>query len=123
MAAGNWIPELVECVGGVSLFGEAGQHSPWMTWDALVAADPDVIIAMPCGFDLPRTRAEMHWLTTRPGWSDLRAVRAGRVYVSDGNAYFNRPGPRLVHSAEMLAEMLYPGQFDAGHRGAGWQPL
>lgn len=123
MAAGNWIPELVECVGGISLFGEAGKHSPWMTWDALVVADPDVIIAMPCGFDLLRTRAEMHWLTTRPDWSELRAVREGRVYVSDGNAYFNRPGPRLADSAEMLAEMLYPGQCEYGHRGVGWQPL
>jgi iron complex transport system substrate-binding protein len=123
MAAGNWIPELVELVGGISLFGEAGQHSPWMTWEALVAADPDVIIAMPCGFDLPRTRSEMHWLTKRLDWSDLRAVREDRVYVTDGNSYFNRPGPRLVESTEMLAEMLYPGRCDYGHRGMAWQPL
>ena len=123
MAAGNWIPELVERAGGVSLFGETGKHSPWMTWDALVAADPDLIIAMPCGFDLPRTRSEMHWLTDRPEWANLRAVREKRVYVTDGNAYFNRPGPRLVDSAEMLAEMLYPGRCDYGHFGVGWQPL
>ncbi len=123
MAAGNWIPELVELVGGISLFGEAGKHSPWMTWEALVAADPDVIMALPCGFDLPRTRSEMHWLTEPPDWTELRAVRNGRVYVTDGNAYFNRPGPRLVESAEMLAEMLYPGRFDYGHRGPGWQPV
>lgn len=123
MAAGNWIPELVEMVGGVSLFGEAGKHSPWMTWDALVAADPDAIIALPCGFDLPRTASEMHWITNRVDWTDLRAVRTGRVYVTDGNSYFNRPGPRLVESAEMLAEMLYPGRFDYGHCGAGWQAL
>ncbi|MDP1798402.1 MAG: cobalamin-binding protein [Planctomycetaceae bacterium] len=123
MAAGNWIPELVEMVGGTSLFGEAGKHSPWMTWEALVAADPDAIIALPCGFDLPRTLSEMHWLTARPGWSNLRAVQTGRVYVTDGNAYFNRPGPRLVESAEMLAEMLYPGRFDYGHHGTGWRAL
>lgn len=123
MAAGNWIPELVEMVGGISLFGEAGQHSPWMTWDALVAVDPDIIIAMPCGFDLPRTRSEMHWLTDRPGWSNLRAVREGRVFVTDGNSYFNRPGPRLVESTEMLAEMLYPGRCDYGHRGIAWEPF
>ncbi len=123
MAAGNWIPELVELVGGVSLFGEAGKHSPWMTWEALVAADPDAIIALPCGFDLPRTSSEMHWLTQRPDWTELRAVRSGRVYVTDGNAYFNRPGPRLVESAEMLAEMLYPGHFDYGHRGSAWRPV
>ncbi len=123
MAAGNWIPELVELVGGVSLFGEAGKHSPWMSWEALVAADPDVIIAMPCGFDLPRTRSEMHWLTERAEWSDLRAVRQGRVFVTDGNSYFNRPGPRLVESAEILAEVLYPGGGDYEHRGVGWQTL
>lgn len=123
MAAGNWIPELVEIVGGVSLFGEAGKHSPWMTWEALVASDPDVIIAMPCGFNLPRTMSEMHWLTERPDWSKLRAVQTGRIVVTDGNSFFNRPGPRLVESAEILAEILYPGQFDYGHRGPAWQPL
>ncbi len=123
MAAGNWIPELVERVGGVSLFGEAGKHSPWMTWDALVAADPDVIIAMPCGFDLPRTLSEMRWLTERPDWRKLQAVQNGRVVVTDGNSFFNRPGPRLVESAEILAEILYPGQFDSGHRGPAWHPL
>src|SRR5436190_11503564 len=74
MAAGNWVPELVEMAGGVNLFGEAGKHSPWMTWDELVAADPDVIAIMPCGFDIPRTAAEMDSLTSRQDWPQLRAV-------------------------------------------------
>lgn len=123
MAAGNWIPELVELVGGVSLFGAAGQHSPWMTWDSLVAADPDVIVALPCGYDLAKTTAEMRWLTERADWSTLRAVRDGRVFVTDGNQFFNRPGPRLVESAEMLAEMFYPGAIDGDRRGIGWRPF
>ena len=117
MAAGNWMPELVEMAGGVNLFGEAGKHSPWMKWEDLVRQDPDVIAVLPCGFDLERTKAEMPTLVNRPEWRTLRAVRNGRVFVCDGNAYFNRPGPRLVEGLEMLAEMLVPGAFAFGHRG------
>lgn len=123
MAAGNWVPELVELVGGENLFGAAGKHSPWMTWDELVAADPDVIAIMPCGFDIPRAREEMHWLTSRPEWSELRAVRTGRVSLTDGNQYFNRPGPRVVESAEILCELLYGDAASYGHRGTGWIPF
>jgi iron complex transport system substrate-binding protein len=108
MAAGNWVPELVEMAGGVNLFGEAGKHSPYMTWEQLVAADPEVIVIMPCGWDAARTEPEMHWLTDRPEWAELRAVRNGRVHLTDGNQYFNRPGPRLVESLEILAGLLHP---------------
>jgi len=108
MAAGNWVPELVEMAGGVNLFGEAGKHSPWMSWEQLVAADPEVIVVMPCGWDPARTAPEMHWLTDRPEWARLRAVRNGRVHLTDGNQYFNRPGPRLVESLEILATILHP---------------
>jgi iron complex transport system substrate-binding protein len=117
MAAGNWVPELVELAGGVNLFGEAGKHSPWMTWDDLVRRDPDVIVVMPCGFDLDRTRAELPALTGRPEWAELKAVRTGRVWAADGNAYFNRPGPRLVEALEMLAAALHPSAFGPPHRG------
>lgn len=106
MAAGNWMPELIEMAGGVNLFGEAGRHSPWMTWEDLVARDPDVIIVAPCGFDLERTVSEMYWLTGNPRWHGLRAVQMGRVYMADGNEYFNRPGPRIVESLEILTEMI-----------------
>lgn len=123
MAAGNWVPELVELAGAKNLFGEAGKHSPWMTWDELVAADPDVLAIMPCGFDIPRACAEMHWLTARPEWSSLRAVREGRMFLTDGNQYFNRPGPRVVESAEILCELLYGDLADYGHRGTGWIPF
>jgi iron complex transport system substrate-binding protein len=108
MAAGNWVPELVEMAGGVNLFGEAGKHSPWMSWEQLVAADPEVIVIMPCGWDQVRTEPEMHWLTERPEWSRLRAVRNGRVHLTDGNQYSNRPGPRLVESLEILTNILHP---------------
>ncbi len=123
MSAGNWMPELVELAGGVPLFGEAGKHSPWLTWEALAAKDPEVIVVSPCGFGIPRTLAELVLLTGREGWADLRAVRAGRVYVADGNAYFHRPGPRLVESLEILAEMLHPATFAFGHEGEGWRSV
>ena len=120
MAAGNWMPELVALAGGTNLFGAARKHSPWMTWRALSEADPDAIVVSPCGFDLARTAAEMPTLAANPGWPALEAVRAGRVYLVDGNAYFHRPGPRLVESLEILAELLHPGAFDFGHEGRGW---
>lgn len=106
MAAGNWVPELITAAGGAPLFAAAGQHSPWLDHDALVAADPDVIVLMPCGYRIAQTLADLPALTSRPGWSDLRAVREGRVFVADGQYFFNRPGPRLVESAEIIADCL-----------------
>jgi iron complex transport system substrate-binding protein len=123
MAAGNWVPELVEMAGAQNLFGQAGLHSPWMSWQDLAASDPDVIISMPCGFDLARTRAEMFWLTQRPEWPKLRAAQAGQVYLADGNQYLNRPGPRIVESLQILAEILHPEIFEPKLRGPAWQPL
>ena len=123
MAAGNWMPELVALAGGGNLFGDPGSDSPWLDWETLRAADPDVIVVLPCGFDLPRTRAELPPLLAQPGWAELRAVENGRVYLTDGNQYFNRPGPRLAESLELLAEILHPDEFPPSHRGAGWQPL
>ena len=123
MAAGNWTPELVEMAGGINLFGVAGKHSPWMTWEQLREKDPEVVVVLPCGLDINRSREGMSELTTKAGWSQLRAVRNRRVYVTDGNQYFNRPGPRLVESLEILAEMLHPAVFHFGHEGSGWQHL
>ncbi|QDT47676.1 Hemin-binding periplasmic protein HmuT precursor [Symmachiella dynata] len=120
MAAGNWVPELVTIAGGTNLFGKAGEHSPWMTWEELFQADPEVIAILPCGFDIPRAREEMSVLTDKPQWPQLQAVQNGRVYVTDGNQYFNRPGPRLVESAEIFAEILHPDTFDFGHADSGW---
>ena len=122
MHAANWVPELAEIAGGAVIAGDAGRHSGYFEFEELLAADPDVIAVMPCGFDIPRTRDEMPALVSRPGWDDLTAVRSGRVFLTDGNQYFNRPGPRVVESAEILAELLHPDVFDFGHRGSGWTP-
>ena len=107
MAAGNWVPELIEMAGGVNLFGEAGQHSPWMSFEELESSDPDIILIMPCGYSLGQAREEMHWLENRQGWGMLRA----EIYLLDGNQYLNRPGPRVVESLQILAEILRPDQF------------
>ncbi len=90
MASGNWMPELVRMAGGVNLFGEPGRHAPWLAWDDLVTKDPGVILVLPCGFDITRTRQDLPFLTGQPRWSDLRAVREGKVYVLDGNQFWQR---------------------------------
>ena len=123
MAAGNWVPELVAAAGGIDTLGADGQNAPTISVDAVRAADPDVIVLMPCGYDLPRTLADGRALLADPAWAGLRAARAGAVYATDGNAFFNRPGPRLVESLEILAEILHPTHFGFGHKGAGWDRL
>jgi iron complex transport system substrate-binding protein len=123
MAAGNWVPELVELAGGISLFGEVGKHSPWLSWEELLAADPEVMVIMPCGYDLNVTRRESEALTLHPDWTKLKAVQNNRVYITDGNQYFNRPGPRLVDSLEIMAELLHPDVYQYNFLGKGWQPF
>jgi iron complex transport system substrate-binding protein len=120
MAFGNWTPELVRTAGGSSLFGVAGRHSPPFRFDDLAARDPDVILIAPCGFTIEQALRDLPVLESQPGWEQLRAVRGGRVYVADGNQYFNRPGPRLVETLEILAETLHPEVFQFGHEGNGW---
>ncbi len=110
MAAGNWTPELVAYANGESLFGEIGTHSPWLTWEELQAADPDVIILSPCGFTLERTLQDIPLLQEHPEWKSLRAVQQGRVYAIDGNYYLNRSGPRLVESTELLSHVIWSGE-------------
>lgn len=120
MAAGNWVPELIDMAGGTDLFGAPGRHSPWLDWADLVLADPDIIVVLPCGFDIARSRDEMPALTRLKDWPGLRAVRAGSVFLLDGNQYFNRPGPRLAQSLEILAEILHPQAFPHRNEGTGW---
>jgi iron complex transport system substrate-binding protein len=115
MLAGNWMPQLIERAGGVQPLSEGGRHSTYGDWRDIIAFDPQVVLVMPCGFDLARAVAEASVLTAVPGWNDLSAVRAGRVYAVDGNAYFNRSGPRIVDSLEILAGLLHPEIF-------GWPP-
>lgn len=125
MAAGNWIPELVELAGGKlpgdERFGSVGKHSPWLEWSALVEADPDILVFLPCGYDLERTHQEVLPLMQRPEWRSLKAVQTNQVYLTDGNQYFNRPGPRLVDSLEILAEIFHPDRFQLGYAGKGWR--
>ena len=121
MAAGNWVPELISMAGGINLFGDIGSHSPWMDWEELKSADPDVMIVMPCGFNLKRCRAEMFALTGSPGWEELSCVKAGDIFLADGNQYFNRPGPRIAQSLEIIAEILHPHEFKPKYEGTGWE--
>ena len=123
MAAGNWMPELVRLAGGVNLFGQAGHHSPWLSWEELRAADPDTIVLFPCGFSLAKLSREIGLMTRLPGWRSLSAVKAGRVFLGEGNQLFNRPGPRLAETLEALAEMFYPGVFHFGLEGSAWMRL
>ena len=123
MAAGNWVPEMVSIAGGQDPLGKAGEHSPWMGWDELLEAKPEVVAFMPCGFGLSRTESEATTVTQSPHWQGLPAVQQGQTYVTDGNHFFNRPGPRLVESLEILAEILHPETFDFGHEGTGWRAI
>ena len=123
MTASNWIPELVTITGGQPLFSTVGQPSGQIKWETLVATDPNVIVFMPCGLDLNRTLQEALILTQRPEWQNLRAVKTERVYITDGNSYFNRPGPRLVDSLEIMAEILHPEIFQYGYKGTAWEPF
>lgn len=118
MIAGNWVPQLIEAAGAIPLLARAGEHSPYIEWDRIAAADPDAIILMPCGYRVEQSMKELGSLTSRLGWSALRAVRHDRVFVADGQYFFNRPGPRLVESAEMIAAMLAAGPMV--REGPGW---
>jgi iron complex transport system substrate-binding protein len=121
MAFGNWTPTLIELAGGKNLFGKAGEHSPWIQFDELVTADPDVIVIAPCGFSLERGRLDLPLLRQKPGWDKLRAVESGQVYLADGNQFFNRPGPRLAETVETLGQILHPELCGASWQGVGWE--
>ena len=120
---GNWVPELVELAGGTSLFGESGKHSPWLAWEELLTADPEVIVIMPCGYDLAVTEQESQVLTRHPDWTKLRAIQANQVYITDGNQYFNRswasPGGFSGNSGGVNSS----GGIQYGYLGRGWKPF
>ncbi len=111
MIGGTWMPELVRLSGGEALVTTPGQHAPTLDLEALQKLDPDVVLIKPCGFDLDRTSEELPLLERLLPWSSWRAVAEERVYVADGNAFFNRPGPRLVESLEILAAAVHPEHF------------
>lgn len=107
-SAGHWVPEMVALAGGHDVIGHAGEPSARIDWREVVDAQPEVILLMPCGFDVRRTVKESTPLRARPGWNDLPAVHAQRVFALNGNAYFSRPGPRLVNGLEILARIIHP---------------
>jgi len=120
MVSGNWIPELVGLAGGKSVLAEAGRHSPYIQWDDILLADPEIIVVMPCGFSIERTMREMDLLLNLPQFADTRAAKNNQIYIADGNQYFNRPGPRIVDSIEIMAEIIHPKLFSFGYEGNGW---
>ncbi|WP_240534693.1 cobalamin-binding protein [Pedobacter aquae] len=120
MVSGNWIPELVEIAGGTSLLAQNSEHSPFVSWDEIAEANPDIMIIMPCGFSISRTMQELNVLLSQPQWSQLQAVKNNKIYIADGNHYFNRSGPRLVDSIEILAEIITPKYFNFGYEGNAW---
>lgn len=107
-SAGHWNPELVELAGGVEVFGVAGQRSVTVEWEKVVEADPEVLVIACCGFDIERSMEDLPILQRSAGWQNLRCVKDQRVHIVDGSAYFNRPGPRLVDSLEILASLIHP---------------
>lgn len=106
--AGHWSPELVRLAGGHEMLGMPGQPSRSIAWEEVATCDPEVLVIACCGFGIERTRRDLPILAGYPGFQDLSCVRSGRTYLTDGNAYFNRPGPRLVDSLEVLAHAIHP---------------
>jgi iron complex transport system substrate-binding protein len=120
-AAGSWRSELVAMAGGEDVGGSPGSAGPRLRWKDLAAADPDIIFVAPRGLPLVEGREVLASLASRRGWSRLRAVREGRVFLGDGDAHFDRRGPGVAEALEVLAEVLLPGAFHFGHEGTGWE--
>ncbi len=122
-SAGHWVPEMVRLAGGRELFAGPGERSVRLTWETVFEAAPEVLVLMPCGFDAGRAAEEARALPDLPGWSDVPAVKNGRVWVVDANSYFSRPAPRLVDGVEILARILHPQAFADGPDGRSATPL
>lgn len=120
MLAGNWTPEIVEIAGGIPVLSEKNKHSAYVDYQLIREADPDILVIMPCGFSVQRTLQEINLLLELPGWTELKAVKEQRVYIVDGNQFFNRSGPRITDSIEIMAEIINPKQFIFGYEGNGW---
>lgn len=113
-SAGHWVPDMVEAAGGTDAVAAAGIPSQKIEWEQLAASAPDVIVLMPCGFTVARTKTELAAVTEHPAWKSLPAVQRGEVYLVDAISYFSRPGPRLVDGVEQLSAILHPACY--GHR-------
>ena len=121
MAAGNWIPEMVKISGGEDVFGKSGKDSHWITFDEIKYYDPEIIIFLPCGYNIDKTKNEVeNLLTNETKWNNLKAFKNKELFIVDGNQFFNRPGPRLVESLEIFAEIVHPNLFNFNHQQSGW---
>lgn len=120
MIAGNWIPELVERAGGIDVLGPRSNHSSTIELSKLREADPDAVVVMLCGWDIEKTIEESEAMFRSEEAQCLRAVQEGCVYYTNGNHYFNRPGPRLADSVEILSEILHPDLFNFGYKDKAW---
>ena len=121
MAAGNWIPDMVKIAGGNELFGINNKNSHWIDFKSVRDFNPEVIIFMPCGYNLLQTHRDVASLfENNVNWKNLSAYKNKKLYLVDGNQYFNRPGPRIVDSLEILAEIFNPDVFNYGYKGSGW---
>jgi iron complex transport system substrate-binding protein len=109
--SGHWIPEMVEIAGGTDGIGNHGTPSSRITWEQVRSYQPEVVILMPCGADVPKTLSELDYVQALPGWNDLPAVRRSRLYAVNASAYFSRSGPRLVDGLELLAQIIQPELF------------
>ena len=109
--AGHWGPELVEIAGGIDTLGRKHQKSVQIEWDQVLQAGPEVIVLALCGYDAPRAERDLELLRTYPGFDTLPAATENRIHVVDANAFFARPGPRIVDSLELLAAILHPESF------------
>lgn len=120
MIGGNWMPEMIEIAGGINLLSEAGKHSAWIEWEEIKQSNPDILLIVPCGYSIKKTLLEMKTLESQPGWDKLNAVQQRSIYILDGNQYFNRPGPRIRDSVEILANIFHPLQVEKDINQYGW---
>ena len=123
MVGGHWMHELVEAAGGEHRLGVRDGNSRPVPWDEVRAYDPEVLVIAPCGFKIPQSERDLGLLARLPGWSETTAVRDGRVFLADGNAFFNRPGPRLVDTAEIVQAAMFGRQARHRFPAEALQPL
>jgi iron complex transport system substrate-binding protein len=120
---GHWMPEMVKIAGGVDSLSRDGTDSVRIPWEEVLTWAPEVLVVAPCGFGLDKVVGDAERLASYPGWADLPAVRGGKVYAVDANAYFARPGPRIVDGTELLAHLIHPELFASPGAGGGYERL
>ena len=121
MIAGNWIPEMVEIAGGNNILGKPGNNSHWVKFNEILDQNPEIIIFLPCGFNISKTKKELdNFIKKNSKWNSLKAFKNKKIFIADGNQFFNRPGPRLIESLEIFAEIIHPKIFNFKHKGKGW---